>query len=217
MPIFFKGIMKYDQVDKSYYICNPLDNSRKVYLFPDIPHCGKNFRSHVLDYGILVPSTDGLKTLDKEDFIDLLRYDKGEIKLCPKLTSLHVNCYGSMRQRVSLATQLLSNTVSKAIIHLDGDDAEFKSQYVSTFDSFFDTMNSNREYASQNLIFVTRSFISAKALICSSSYLPKPHRSGLSAYSRLLFIVSKYESNVPLLLFVKIIEKYKKGCNIKMV
>ena len=116
-----------------------------------MPHCGKNFRSHVLDYGILVPSSDGFKTLDKEDFIDLLRYDKGEIKLCPKLTSLHVNCYGSMRQRVRLATQLLSNTVSKAIIHLDGDDAEFKSQYVSTFDAYFDTMNSNREYADKPL------------------------------------------------------------------
>jgi len=36
---------------------NPVDSSRKVYIFPDVPHCIKNLRNHCLDYNLCVKGT----------------------------------------------------------------------------------------------------------------------------------------------------------------
>ena len=106
------GIMKYDQIEEKFFFLNPYDNSRKVYLFPDCPHMIKLLRNHCLDYGILIPHEEDFALLGKSDFERLLFLDHEELKLCPKLTPLHVNAIGSLRQRVCLATQLLSKGCS---------------------------------------------------------------------------------------------------------
>ena len=35
---------------KKYFFENPAQESRCVYIFPDMPHCIKNLRNHTLDY-----------------------------------------------------------------------------------------------------------------------------------------------------------------------
>ena len=49
-----------------------------------------------------------------------------------KLTDHHLSCYGSARQRVYLATELISNSVSKALPLWDKEQKEF-SDFLALF------------------------------------------------------------------------------------
>ena len=92
---------------KMYFFINPADQERKIYIFPDVPHCLKNLRNHTLDYGMLVKETeDNIIYLTKEDFGMLIDADEGDFRLCPKLNLNHINVTGNERQRVKYATQL---------------------------------------------------------------------------------------------------------------
>ena len=59
--------------NKTYYFDNPVDQNRKVCIFPDVPHCVKNLENHALDYGIVIKQQSGEQvSLTKEDFDTLI-------------------------------------------------------------------------------------------------------------------------------------------------
>jgi hypothetical protein len=89
---------------------NPADPSRRVFVFPDVPHLLKLLRNHLLDQGLILG--DG-STLRKEDLEPLV--EKEEFKILPKLTYQHLECTHNARQRVRLAAQLLSHSTSVAL------------------------------------------------------------------------------------------------------
>ncbi len=100
--------------DQPWFL-SPLDETRKIYFFPDAPHLLKLLRNHLLDQGL---HWDDGTTLEKKDLILILDKDHGETKIHHKLTPEHLNCQQNARQRVRLAAQLLSHTTSKALMTL---------------------------------------------------------------------------------------------------
>jgi Transposase protein len=119
--------------EKKHYFENPSDNSRKVYIFPDVPHCIKNLRNHCLDSDLCVKREGDQNTLflRKHHFDELISSDQADFKLCPKLSFLHVNCKGNDRQRVKYAVQLFSDTVSKALKFKFGETVQGQAQIIS--------------------------------------------------------------------------------------
>ena len=140
-------IMKSVHGSFRHSMTNPTDPSRKVYMFPDIPHMIKLMRNHCLDHGLaFLNDTGEYCTLKMEDFKEVLLKDGKELKLCPKLKPIHLTVQGSMRQRVCLATQLFSHTVAMALLYHQGKRGETKSKAILTINNYCDTMNSRRMY-----------------------------------------------------------------------
>ena len=130
--------------EKKFHFNNPVDIERKVYIFCDIPHCFKNLRNNMLDYQLIIKVSDSDSfTLDKQIFKDLME-DKNsrEFKLCPKVSEIHINVRGHERQRVKYATQLLSKSVSDALVYINKEKYENQASAIRVFDEFFDVMNS---------------------------------------------------------------------------
>ena len=77
-------IMKSVHGSFRHSMTNPADPSRKVYMFPDIPHMIKLMRNHCLDHGLaFLNDTGEYCTLKMEDFKEVLLKDGKELKLCP--------------------------------------------------------------------------------------------------------------------------------------
>ena len=122
---------------------NPVDVNRFIYIFPDVPHCLKNLRNHILDHNLVYKESEDKHTyLTREHFQQLLDSDSNDFKLWPKITLNYLYVKGNERQRVRYATQLLSDTVSKALIYQFGDEYSEQSKIISVIDVWFDVMNS---------------------------------------------------------------------------
>jgi len=134
-----------------HFFENPADCNRKIYVFPDAPHCLKNLRNHCLDYNLCIKEdNDKITFLKKEHFEHLICNDQNDFKLCPKLSLVHLNCKGNDRQRVKYAVQLFSDTVSKALRFKFGDQFAEQSNIISIIDSWFDVMNSRTKFHWKN-------------------------------------------------------------------
>ncbi|CAB4029719.1 Hypothetical predicted protein [Paramuricea clavata] len=79
-----------------------------------------------------------------------IRYNidsKNHIRCCPKLTNKHIFPNGFQMMKVKYAAQVLSNTVSAAVLMaINGGlppDATEKAEIRSTFDEIFDFLNSS--------------------------------------------------------------------------
>ena len=81
--------------------------------------------------------------LTKNDFEKLLEKDSSELKIAYKVTTLHLECKGSVRQRVRIAAQLLSHTIAKALTFIFGEKYKVQSDAIETINDWFDTMNSS--------------------------------------------------------------------------
>lgn len=142
------GVLK----NENFKFTHPTDSSRVIYTICDVPHLVKLFRNHCLDEGFIFNyGTEEEFTLGKEDFQLLLRNDGADLKLCPKLSSIHINVHGSARQRVRLATQIFSKTVSKAMEFQFGELYQPQCKVVSTVDNWFDTLNSRVKFTTKPL------------------------------------------------------------------
>ncbi len=64
-----------------------------------------------------------------------------QVKLCLKLSYVHVDCKGNDRQRLKYAVQLLSNSVSKAFVFKFGDSFLEQTKIISDIDAWFDVMD----------------------------------------------------------------------------
>ncbi|KAJ8881978.1 hypothetical protein PR048_018466 [Dryococelus australis] len=77
---------------------NPSDVKRNVWVFADVPHLIKLLRNNFLDYGIQVHNG----TVIRKEHISNIIEDK-ELKLCPKLSDVHLNVKCSARQKAQAA------------------------------------------------------------------------------------------------------------------
>ena len=90
-------------------------------------------------------------TLDKALFQKLVKSDKTtKFKICPKISDIHINVRAHERQRVKYATQLLSKSVSDALLYLYEDEYKLQANAIRLFDDFFDVMNSRTMYESKS-------------------------------------------------------------------
>ena len=134
-----------------YFFQNPSDETRKVYIIADAPHLMKLARNHLMDKGYMVPDENGkLVYWSRRDYEELLQHSTKNLledaNMLFKLTPEHLYCKGSARQRVSLATQVLSHTCANAFMQLGVKDSEAKYNACKTFNDFFDVMNSGRSH-----------------------------------------------------------------------
>ena len=107
----------------------------------------KLIRNHLLDKGFCFLGDDGeYHSIDKKDFLNLLQQDQGVYRLCPKLTQQHVEVTGSQRQIVRLATQLLSDTVAKALKFVGNGKMDVQAEGLLTCNNWLDVMNSRDAY-----------------------------------------------------------------------
>ena len=137
----------------NHYFQNPTNPSRKVFIVPDVPHCLKNLRNHTLDDELVIKKSDGnFVTLTKEHFSRLIERDSecGDFRLCYKLSKYHLDVKGSERQRVRTATELFSDTVSKAFLFYFPDDMKEQADIITVVDDWFDVMNSRQKYSAKN-------------------------------------------------------------------
>jgi hypothetical protein len=63
------------------------------------------------------------------------------LQLCPKITINHINLTPYSRMNVRLATQVLSESVSTALLQFGDPNAKATAEYCSFLDKFFDCMN----------------------------------------------------------------------------
>ena len=91
-------------------------------------------RNHLLDQGYVLPNGETLgETLVQKKTLEAFHKDVNVGNFKPtneftptwKLTDHHLSCYGSARQRVRLATELISNSVSKTLPLWDKEQKEF--------------------------------------------------------------------------------------------
>ena len=150
-------ISQFGLASGNYFFENPSDPTRKVYIFADAPHLMKRARDHLMDKGYMVPDRNGkLVYWSRRDYEHLLQESTKNLledtNMLFKLTPDHLYCKGNMRQRVSLATQVLSHTCAKAFIQLNVKEAEAKHDACKTFNDFFDVMNSGSKFHQNELM-----------------------------------------------------------------
>ena len=114
------------------------------FILLDAPHLIKLARNHLLDKGFFLPpdSDKHRATLNKADFQKLLDVNSGETyKTLFKLNQNHIDLVGHQKQRVRLATQLLSHSVARSFLHqahlfTSERDAKAKHDAVKLFNDW---------------------------------------------------------------------------------
>jgi len=104
------GIVQNGLINRTWFL-HPV-TSKKIYVFPDFPHLMKLLRNHTIDSGIYFNNGE---VLNKELFECLLKKQRDEFCLTPRLTHRHIYLRGKQRQNVGTAFQLFDDAVSKAI------------------------------------------------------------------------------------------------------
>ena len=117
---------------------NPADETRKIYVFSDVPHNMKNLRNHIIDDGIILE--DG-SLLDLGVLEHMESNNGNEIKLCPKLCQKLLHLKGSERMRVAPAVQLLSGHMAALAKHLYPEKPCIR-EFFETINNGFDVLNS---------------------------------------------------------------------------
>ena len=173
----------------NYFFENPSDSSRKVYIIADAPHLMKRARDHLMDKGYMVPDRNGkLVYWSRRDYEHLLQQSTKNLledtNMLFKLTPDHLYCKGNMRQRVSLATQVLSHTCAKAFIQLNVKEAEAKHDACKTFNDFFDVMNSGSKHQQNELM-------------CGLGASPEKTQHQFKALRAMEILLEKFEINGP--------------------
>lgn len=96
------------------FFWSPTIQSRKIWVFADMPHYLKLLRKHFRNKGFKL--NDG--TIINANIIrEVLEKDTGENKLCYKLKPQMLTLRGNERQKVAPAKILFSATTAKAVYH----------------------------------------------------------------------------------------------------
>lgn len=88
-----------------------IPNGRSIVYIPDAPHILKLVRNWLLDSGFSIND----KIINKIPLEALVTFVSTELSVCHKLSKEHVKCEGPQRQKVKLASQLLSHTTATAL------------------------------------------------------------------------------------------------------
>ena len=124
-------------------------NSR-VYWFHDIPHLIKLLRNHLLSQGFVLANGTSFGKQELEKMYNKLL--KSDLNPAKKLSHAHINVSGQDKQKVFLATQLLSQTTANCLIQCDPEDETMQqmSQFFSDINSLFDIFNSRTKLHKSN-------------------------------------------------------------------
>jgi len=116
---------------------------KRIHAFADTPHLLKLTRNWLLDKGF---DLGGGEIVNADPLKALIAQDNGELKVCHKLSALHVECEGARRQNVRLAAELLSHTTATALKTFkpgfDADLATRTGEFIEVVNKWFDIMNS---------------------------------------------------------------------------
>lgn len=119
-------------------------NNNKVFVMYDVPHLMKNLRNNLLNHDVIIND----QTVSFKHLQQLFELDKqSSLRLCPKLTDGHFNLKPFKKMKVSLATQLLSHSVSSALktyvrFNQIDQSAMATADFVERIDQVFDVLNS---------------------------------------------------------------------------
>ena len=122
---------------------------RNIYFISDVPHLVKTVRNC---FSNSFSHTKSRKLWNNDKYIswmhivDLYKEQvEGNIYThCPKLTERHVNLDSHSRMNVNLATQVLSDTVARAMEHLYGKETSETVKFIRTMNKFFDCLNTKK-------------------------------------------------------------------------
>lgn len=118
-----------------------IPNGREIVYVPDVPHILKLLRNWLLDTGFLI----GDQIINKKPLESLISKTSTELSVCHKLNSEHLTCAGPQRQKVRLASQLLSHTTAIALLHYrpieDNKLFEDTANFIELINNWFDLMN----------------------------------------------------------------------------
>lgn len=113
-----------------------LPTGREIVYIPDGPHTLKLIRNWLLDTGFLV---------NKKPLEVLINKTTTELSVCHKLTPEHLCYEGPQKQKVRLATQLLSHTTATALIHYKPIEdirlLEDTANFIELVNNWFDLIN----------------------------------------------------------------------------
>lgn len=119
-------------------------DDKKVYYLFDTPHLLKSTRNNFLVHQFKID--EGLTS--KEHLITLYNLDKGKsFRFMHKITDMHLNPTSFKKMKVSLAAQLLSNSVATSLMmgiasgHLP-QSATTTATFIENMDKLFDMLNS---------------------------------------------------------------------------
>lgn len=118
-----------------------IPNGRRIIYIPDAPHILKLIRNWLLDSEFIIND----KLINKKPLEALVTLMSTELSVCHKLSKEHVTCEGPQRQKVKLASQLISHTTATALQHyqpisdtkLTNDTAYF----IELINNWFDLAN----------------------------------------------------------------------------
>ena len=122
-----------------------IHNGKKIYYLYDPPHIIKAVRNNLINYDF---HFDG-KVASWSDIKALYTIDsKNQYRCCHKLTNQHIFPNGFQRMKVKYAAQVLSHTVSAAMLMavsggLLPASAAGTAELVAKFDQIFDCLNSS--------------------------------------------------------------------------
>lgn len=118
-----------------------MPTGREIVYIPDGPHTLKLIRNWLLDTGFLLDNS----VINKKPLEALINKTTTELSVCHKLTPEHLSCEGPQRQKVRLATQLLSHTTATALIHYKPIEdirlLEDTANFIELVNNWFDLIN----------------------------------------------------------------------------
>jgi len=126
-------------------------DGRDIYFVSDPPHLLKTARN------CLASSYDKSKTrhmwyngdISWDHVVRLYKEQcscESEFRLCPKLTTKHINLTSFSKMRVSLAAQVLSATVANALDLIYEERAKCTAEFIHIMNKWFDVMNVKNLY-----------------------------------------------------------------------
>jgi len=119
------------------YCWHPCDPTRPIFFFADAPHLMKLIRNHLIDRGFQL----GEISINKQPLQELIFLNKGDVRLCHKVSEGHLNLSNIEKQRVRPAIQLLSHTVAQGLRH-SVPQSDALANFIDTVNDFFDVFNS---------------------------------------------------------------------------
>ena len=122
-----------------------IHNRKKIFYIIDPPHIIKAVRNNLMKHNFHFED----KVASWKDVITLYDLDtKNPIRCCPKLTKQHIAPNNFEKMRVKLATQVMSHTVSSAMLMAISGNvlpayAAGTAEFLARFDEIFDCLNSS--------------------------------------------------------------------------
>ncbi|XP_071964864.1 uncharacterized protein [Antedon mediterranea] len=147
----FRNLFKISALDgNKHYMVNPVDSSRKIYFFSDVPNLLKTIRNDVENSGSNNQTRNlyfNSQLIIWKDFKDTVEWDRGSepgLSKLDKIKKEHLNLTPSLRMRVDLATQVLSTSMANAMESMDENTGTSHSStiaFIRMVDKFFDCLN----------------------------------------------------------------------------